>query len=70
MLLGEGDQVEKRVSLPERLTAPVEEGAVIGSVEYFLEGVLLKKYPVVAKADVGALNFSWMVNFVWKLYAL
>ncbi|MGN0330643.1 MAG: D-alanyl-D-alanine carboxypeptidase family protein [Kineothrix sp.] len=70
VLLREGEQVEKRVSLPERLTAPVEEGAVIGSVEYFLEGVLLKKYPVVAKADVGALNFSWMVNFVWKLYAL
>lgn len=70
VLLKEGEKVEKVVSLPEQLKAPVEKGKIVGSVGYYLEGKLLQEYPVVTKKEVGYLDFSWIIRYIWRLYAL
>lgn len=70
VLLREGEQVEKKIRLSKTLTAPVEEGAAAGSIGYYLEGELLKEYPVVTDTDVERMDFPWVFKYIWKLYAL
>lgn len=69
-LLREEEKVERRVHIPNRLVAPVAKGERIGEVGYYLEGKLLKEYPIVTGSDVGVLNFEWIVGYIWKLYSL
>lgn len=69
-LLREEEKVERRVHIPNRLVAPVAKGERIGEVGYYLEGKLLKEYPIVTGSDVGVLNFEWIVRYIWKLYSL
>lgn len=70
VLLKEGEAVEKKVSLSEKLTAPVKAGSPVGSVKYYLEGVLLKEYPVVTGEARSELDFVWVVRYIWSLYTL
>lgn len=70
VLLKEGEKVERREDLPDKLTAPVESGQTIGYVRYFLEGELLKEYPVKTEAGVEKMDFRWICNYIWKLYSL
>ncbi len=70
VLLREGEKVERSVLLPEKLTAPVESGTQIGTVNYYLEGELLREYPVLTAGETEELDFKWMVHYIWKQYAL
>lgn len=70
ILLKDGEKAEKEVRLPDALTAPVKGGSIAGSVKYYLEGELLKEYPIVVDGDVEQMNFPWIVRYIWKLYAL
>ncbi len=70
ILLKDGEKAEKEVLLPDALTAPVKGGSVAGSVKYYLEGELLKEYPIVVDGDVELMDFPWIVKYIWKLYAL
>ena len=70
VLLKEGEKVEKNVLLPERLTAPVEKGKQVGTVNYYLNGELLREYPVLTAEDMGRLDFAWMLHYIWKQYSL
>lgn len=70
LLLKEEEQVERRVKLPSVLTAPVRKNEQVGSVGYYLEGELLKEYPVIAVQDIEVLNFGWIMSYIWKLYSL
>lgn len=70
ILLREGEEVERSVLLPEKLTAPVESGRQVGTVNYYLEGELLKEYPVLTAGETEELDFKWMVYYIWKQYSL
>lgn len=70
VLLKAGETVEKKVSLPSKLTAPVKEGSRIGEITYYLEGELLKEYPLLAGAEREKMDFGWVVRYIWNLYAL
>lgn len=70
ILLRTDEEVEQKVHMPEKLEAPVTKGKQIGSVEYYLEGKILKEYPIIITADVGKMDFSWIAEYIWKLYSL
>lgn len=70
ILLREGEKVERSILLPEKLTAPVESGKQIGTVNYYLDGELLREYPVLTAGETEELDFIWMVHYIWKQYSL
>ena len=59
-LLPKGQEalVEQKVTLPEKLEAPVEAGQVIGKVSVFLNGGEIGEYNIIAKEAVEKMSFS------------
>ncbi len=70
LLLGPGETVQVEFDLPGKLAAPVEEGEQVGSVRYFLEGQLLREYPVFASRQVDEKDFGWCLKKVEENYKL
>ena len=54
---GEIGSVEKRISLPETVTAPVNEGDGVGSVELLLHGTSIGTVPITASDTVKRIGF-------------
>ncbi len=70
VLLRDGENVERNVLLPEKLTAPVEKGTRVGAVNYYLDGELLREYPVRTAGGTAKMDFPWMVHYLWMRYSL
>lgn len=70
LLLKEGEGVERKIHLPDGLNAPLEEGSVAGSVEYYLNGELIKECPIIIEEDVEKRNFRWILQYILKRYML
>ncbi len=51
-LIKEGEKAEKKVILPERLTAPVKKGEKMGSVQYYIEGKLMGELPLYSDRSI------------------
>ncbi len=68
MLLREDENVQVHVQLPETLKAPIEKGEQIGKVQYFIEGKLIKEYPVYAKETIEITKFHHCVKKVGEAY--
>lgn len=58
---GERELIERSVSIPENITAPVREGDVIGEVTYTLNG------EVIGKSDVTALESAAKIGYMGVL---
>ena len=70
LLLKDGETVEKKIRLPHTLTAPVESGSEAGSIEYYLDGELIREYTIITDDDVEQMDFRWIAGYIWSLYAL
>ncbi len=70
VLMREGEQIKKVVSVPGQMTAPVRAGMEVGSVSYYLEGELLRKYSVMTLDGVEKMDFYGMLTWIGKEYFL
>ena len=70
LLLGEGEQVMRRLILPESVPAPVREGQELGRVEYLLEGEEIFSYPLLAAENVDKMTLGTGLSYVWELFLL
>ena len=70
LLLKDDEKVDIKLKIPEKLDAPVEKGSTVGSIKYYLEDELIKEYLIVTESDVSSMNFAWMLQYVWTLYAI
>lgn len=70
VLLKEEETVEKKIQLPNALTAPVKSGSEAGSVKYYLDGELIREYTIITDNDVERMDFRWVIGYIWNLYAL
>ncbi|MBS6195596.1 MAG: D-alanyl-D-alanine carboxypeptidase [Clostridiales bacterium] len=68
LLLRQDEQIRVEYQIPEKLKAPVNEGQLIGKVQYFLGEELLKEYPVYAEKQVDVLDFSWCLKKIGEEY--
>lgn len=68
LLLKEDEQIEILRRIPNRLEAPVRAGQQVGSIDYILDGQLIKSYPVYAKDDVEAMTLLRSVRRIVKLF--
>ncbi len=53
---GKLSQVEKKVTLPESIMAPVKPGDTLGEAEFFIDGTSLGKTPIVALTESGRVS--------------
>lgn len=58
--------VEKTITLPEKLTAPVREGDIVGSLTYTLEGKELGTVNILAAETVEAASYQDYLGWLWK----
>ena len=66
-LLCEEDQVEVKTRVETVLDAPVAAGEEVGSVSYFLNGELIKRYTVCTDTAVEERSFLWILEYIIKL---
>ncbi|MDE5937730.1 MAG: D-alanyl-D-alanine carboxypeptidase [Lachnospiraceae bacterium] len=66
-LLCEADQVEVRTRVESVLDAPVAAGEEVGSVSYFLNGELVKRYAVCTDTAVEERSLLWILEYILKL---
>lgn len=70
LLLGEGEQVERRLDIPGSLEAPVAEGEVAGHVTYLLDGRIVATFPLYTDKTVKRKNFAYSMEQIWYLFFL
>lgn len=66
-LLCETDQVEVKSRVEPVLDAPIAAGEEVGTVSYFLNGELVKRYAVCADTAVEARSFPWILQYIIKV---
>lgn len=70
LLLKENQKVQVRYELPRKLTAPVKKGQQVGKAMYFLDGELLREYPIYAREGVKKISFGWCVEKIGEKYRI
>ncbi len=66
-LLCKEDQVEVKKRVETALDAPVAAGAEVGSVSYYVNGELIRRYDVCTEAAVEERSFLWILTYLLKL---
>lgn len=54
---GKQNEVERQIELPETLAAPIKAGAVIGKIDFYLDGELKETVELVAQTDIIKKNY-------------
>ncbi len=62
------EEVRTIYDIPEQLSAPVEKGQQVGSIQYYLGERQIAEIPVCAGKSVRKLEPSWYQNFLLKLF--
>lgn len=68
LMLCQNDTVTTKIRLPEKLTAPVRQGDIVGYEEYYLNDELIYRFPLTAKKTIPKRNLSYYQNIVKKLF--
>ncbi|MEE1032578.1 MAG: D-alanyl-D-alanine carboxypeptidase family protein [Ruminococcus sp.] len=68
VLLKQDEEVEVVYQIPDSIEAPVLKGQQIGTVQYFLNGELLREYPVYAKNEVKERDYFWCLEKIKEAY--
>lgn len=68
LLLRPDEKVHVRYTAKKTLTAPVERGTVVGSVDYIVDGTVYKRENVVTKDSVAAIDLKWCMVQIWKRF--
>lgn len=69
-LLCENDEIEVRTKIADVLQAPVGEREQIGTVSYYLNGTLIKCYPIVTAAAVEERTFDRICTYLIRVFLL
>lgn len=67
-LLSEQDRVEVKTQVAEQLTAPVADHTEVGSVSYYLNGQLVKRYAICTDGAVEECTFGWICRYIVRIF--
>lgn len=62
VLARDGEHAEVRYRYPKEMEAPVREGDAVGSADYYLDGELLRSYPICAAETVDRIDFLYCLE--------
>lgn len=68
VLMKDGEETEIRTILPDSITAPVRKGTKVGRVDYILNGMTVKSYPVYTAEEVEKVTPGWCLARVGLMY--
>lgn len=68
LLLKEDEEVLITKKIPSVLQAPVREGQKIGTIDYSLNGTVVKQFPVYADRGVEQMTFSRVVRHILGIF--
>lgn len=66
VLLKKGETPHIRYEYPKQLNAPVTEGMAVGSASYYVNGALIKSFPVYAADSAESIDLGWCLNRILK----
>lgn len=69
-LLCAQDKVEVKTDIETWLEAPVAAGEQVGQISYYLNGELIKAYPITTTDEVVRTNYPWFLKYILKLFLL
>lgn len=64
------DDLQIHYDYRKNITAPVEQGDVIGSVSYSLNDTVIRKYNLYAAGSVGRFDYSYCLGRVIQTFLL
>lgn len=68
LLLRPDEEIQVKYSIKDSLTAPVEPGTVVGSVEYSVDGILYRRESIVTRDAVEAIDLRWCAEQIWRRF--
>ncbi len=69
-LLAETDRIEVKTQIEKKLQAPVVENTEVGTVCYYLNGDLIRRYPVVTTGQVEERTYGYLCKYLLDLFLL
>lgn len=67
-LLCEDDEVEVKVQIADVLRAPVAEHEEVGTVCYYLNGTLVKRFPIITAEAVEERTYGFVCTYLLKIF--
>lgn len=61
LLLREDEQIQVRYNISAKLQAPVQKGAVVGTIFYEINGEIYKQEDIIITADIKKIDLEWCV---------
>ncbi len=68
LLLRSDEKIRVKYSVKNMLTAPVEPGTVVGSIDYMVDDVVYKRETIVTKDPVEVITLKWCAEQIWKRF--
>ncbi len=68
LLLRPDEKIQVRYTAKKSLTAPIERGTVVGSIDYIVDDTVYKRENVVTKDTVEAIDLRWCMVQIWKRF--
>ena len=64
------DWIEVKTQIARTLEAPVEAHTEIGAVSYYLNGSLIRSYPIVTDKEVRECTYDFICRYIMNLYLM
>ncbi len=68
LLLRPDEKIYVKYSAKNVLTAPVERGTVVGSIDYIVDDTIYKRESIITKDSVEAIDLKWCAVQIWNRF--
>ena len=66
---GESKNVEQTINIPDKISAPINKGDVIGNIVYTVDGNEISKVNIIANETVEKNNLINMINYIFTKWS-
>jgi len=70
LLMKAGEKIQVQYEQEKTLTAPVEEGTVVGSVRYMVEGITYRTEEIITADSVQKITWQWCLEQIWQRFLI
>ena len=67
-LLRDDEKIELKTTYKEKLTAPLKAGEGVGEISYYLDGNVLKEFPIIVAEHVEERSIVWLFEKIAERY--
>lgn len=67
-LLRDDEKIEIKTTYEDKLTAPLKMGEGVGKISYYLDGNVLKEFPIIVAGHVEERSIVWVFEKIVEMY--